>query len=380
MKKLITLLFITQLSFSQTPITNKVLIPFRDKNSWGLSDTLGRIVVKPFAKEIPDFLISDDGKFLSRYVIKTNKSYYVIDKNKKVLLPEANTYDSIRVNKFNPNHFMVFKKGKKGIFYKLKEVVPCLYDDVQITSNDSYEVTIGELSGLINSLGKLIIPVEYLRIHRSWEDEDDKNAKFVWVAEGMLVEKKFYDTKIESNSGFPAIGAADKVMGTVSVEEEIDYSAIQNELLKKYEKVEISQRFNVARIQKEGKQGMVDIMSNEEIILPIYEEVIPYDRDRNVIVYKVKKNGKYGLVKSGNRVLLECEFDAINDDQILIKDNKQGYIVFNTIYPYIKPKYQSIKSAGGIPINNNWQFGLFEVTTENGKGLVGENGVEFFRD
>mgnify|MGYP006160615057 CR=1 FL=1 len=145
-----------------------------------MSDTLGNIKVKPIYKEIKNFIIDYENDFASRYVVKSNKTYYVIDQNKKVLLPELNTYDSIYLNKNYPNHFWVFKKGKVGLYHKNKEIIGCFYDKITVLANESYEVQNGKLSGLINSLGKLIIPIEYVRIRPSWDEEDEKNPKFVF--------------------------------------------------------------------------------------------------------------------------------------------------------------------------------------------------------
>lgn len=382
MKKIILIVLLAQNLYSQTTISNKVLIPFRDKNSWGLSDTLGKIIVKPFAKEISDFIITNDGKFISRYVVKTNKTYYVIDKNKKVFLPEINTYDSIRLNKYQPDHFLVYRKGKVGMYHKNKEIVPCLYDDVELTANQSYEVKKGKLYGLINSLGTTVIPIEYTRIHSSWDDEDEKNPKFVWVAKGVLVEKKFYDTKIirKGDQEPPMLMAGVKTVAAEN-ESEINYNEIEKRLKQKYDFVKVNRYSNFASVGKNGKYGIVDIRNEEETIRPVYDEIVnPFQYDHDVIVYKVKKDGKYGLVKPGNISMLNCEFDDITQNNILEKDGKKGYITLNTIYPYIQPKYKTIKTIGGIEVNDRWQFGLFEVTTEKSKGWVGENGVEFFRD
>ncbi len=379
MKKIIILLFLIPNLYSQTKITNKVLIPFREKNLWGLSDTLGNIIVKPFAKKIKDFIISYDGNFTSRYVVKTNKNFYVIDKNKTIFLPELNSYDSIRLNINYPNHFWIYKKGKAGLFYKNKEFIACLYDQISPSYNESFKIKKGELVGVINSLGKLIIPIKYNNIYQSWEYEDEKNPKFVWVTDDGLVEKKILDTKITPKY-YGSI--SEKIVGVKDICGDCDdqYESIKKSLAKKYDFVKIQIANNLAFVTKGNKIGVVDLDTEEELVNPIYDEVEDYARDRDVKVFKVKLNGKYGLVKSNNLIVLNCEYDEINEDHVLTKDNKKGIIIFNTIYPYIKPKYLTIKSIEGIQVNENWQFGLFEVTTANGKGFVGENGVEFFKD
>lgn len=296
--------------------TNKVLIPYRDKNLWGLSDTLGNIKIKPIYKEIKDFVIDFENDFASRYVVKSNKSYYVIDQNKKVLLPELNVYDSIYLNKEYPNHFWVFKKGKVGLFHKNKEIINCLYDKITVSDNESYEVQKGKLSGLINSMGKLIIPIEYVNIHSSWDDEDEKNPKFVWIAEGMLVEKKFYDTKIISkNYGSNKIYAEE-----VGVYEAVpsDNKDIRKKLEAKYDKVdEFYSRSKYVIVTLNQKKGVVNLSNEEEMITPLYDDVTYFSTDKDEYVFRVKSNQKYGLLKEGNKVILENEFDTIEYDSKL---------------------------------------------------------------
>lgn len=370
-------------SLAQTTKKNNVLLPYRAKNVWGLSDTLGTIIVAPIYKEIKDFIINKDHNFASRYVVKTNKTYYVIDQNKKVLLPEQNLYDSIKLNSEHINHFWVYKQGKVGLFHSNKEIIPCLYDNIALVQNKSFIVQKGKLCGLINSLGNLIIPIEYKYIHYSWEEEDQKNPKFVWIAEGMLVEKKFYDTKVQEQNSNEKLSIAEvAIVSDIASEETDPISTVS----KKYDSFRIFNREKkYAYVSLNNKKGVVNFVTEEEIVKPIYEDVNYFAEDREKFVFKVKLDGKFGLIKEGNIVVLENEFDNIYYDYkeglyFLEKENKKGCIIFNTIYPPIKPKYLSIKSLDGIRISDRWQFGLFEVTTENGKGIVGENGVEFFKD
>ncbi|GAA4059019.1 WG repeat-containing protein [Flavobacterium chungnamense] len=379
MKKTLFLLLISLTIYAQKPINSNVLIPYRNKNLWGLSDTLGNIKVKPIYKDIKDFFIDKDTDFTSMYAVKTNKSYFVIDRNGKVIIPETYGYDSIYVNKFYYDRFLVYKKGKMGL-YKNKELIPCIYDKVEIGTNESYYVKMGKLSGLINAKGKLIIPVLYDDVHPSFEEKDDYNSEYVWVAEKKNEEKKFYDFKIPTK--------LDRSMYEKNIVEEAnsnDDDSDKEELFKaklkeRYDKVNIVMYYKVAYVEKNNKKGLVELPSLKEIISPIYEELSSYGWDNSEIVYKVKLNNKYGFVKPGNVTILNCEFDEIEDLGILIKDGKKGYYTFNSIYPYIQPKYLSIKNYDDIDINDTWQFKLFEVTTEKGKGYVGENGVEFFKD
>lgn len=389
MKKLycafFTLLF-TTLAFSQN---NSPLIPYRDGKLWGFCDTLGNVKVKPLYKEIKDFNINSGENMVSRYVVKTNQKYFVIDQNRKVLLPELNAYDSIYLNKYHENHFWVYKKGKVGLFFKNKEVLPCLYDAISVSYNGSYEVRNGKLCGLVNSLGKLIIPIEYLDIYKSWDDEDETNSKFVWVAKGLLVKKKFYDVIIEKNDDLSSSSLVGKAVEVMEADETISTDLYNGKIAKmeaKYDEIaQVNKYSHYAIVISKGKKGVYSLETEKEVVATKYDEVEFFNYDKGKKVFLVKLNQKYGLVKEGNISILECDYDKIEENEkhrviLISKNNKFGCVIFNTIYPPIQPKYKSIKSVDGIPISNSWQFGLFEVETETGKGYVGENGVEFFKN
>ncbi len=375
--KLSIVVLVTTISYGQT--STKVLIPYRDHNTWCLSDTLGTIKAKTTYKDIKDFIITRNKSFVARYLVKNNKNYFVVDQNQKVILPEMNPYDSIHLNEEFPNYYWVFKKGKVGIWTANKEIVNCLYNKITPTDNKSFVVEKGELKGLVNSQSKLIIPVEYQSIYSSWDEADQKNPKHVWVAEGVLVDKKFYDTKIKVDGtdlgNASVIGIVDSSGGGADVRNQK-----LEQLRAKYDKVDFNFYNDYAIVTKDGKVGVVQFDNQEELVTPLYEEVEQYGNDHGVSLYKVKKDHLYGLIKEGNTFFLNCEYDAILDDLTLVKGDKKGMIIFNSIYPSIAPKYFSIKEYKKIDISDTWQFGLYQVTTEKGKGLLGENGVEFFKD
>ncbi len=375
--KLSIVVLVTTISYAQT--STKVLIPYRDHSTWCLADTLGTIKVKTTYKDIKDFIITRNKGFTARYLVKNNKNYFVVDQSQKVILPEMNPYDSIYLNQEFPNYYWVFKKGKVGIWSANKEIVSCLYDKITPTDNKSFVVEKGELKGLVNSQSKLTIPVEYQSIYSSWDEVDQKNPKYVWVAEGVLVDKKFYDTKIKvegTDIGFASVkGIVDSSGGGADVRNQK-----LEQLRAKYDKVDFNFYNDYAIVTKDGKVGVVQFDNQEELVTPLYEEVEQYGNDHGVSLYKVKKDNLYGLIKEGNTFFLNCEYDAILDDKTLVKGNKKGIIIFNSIYPSIAPKYNSIKGFKQIDVSDSWQFGLFQVTTEKGKGLLGENGVEFFKD
>ncbi|MGX7668608.1 WG repeat-containing protein [Flavobacterium pedocola] len=386
-KTVLFLLLITTITYGQTQKTQedtKILIPYRVKNLWGLSDTLGNIKVQPAYKEIKDFHIAYNKKRSSRYVVKTNKNYFVINRSKKVFLPETNTYDSILISRSDINQFYVFKKGKAGLYTNGKELIPCLYDEIHPTHNSSFVVKKGKFAGLLNSSGKTIIPVEYDRIHPSYEDKDQNKPQFIWKAKGFFTDKEFSDVKVKKTSQ-ESESSAGMVELMDAKEADLDIDAIAHKLGKIYRFVDVDRYRKFAFVGKDKKTGVIDLRTESFIINPEYDYIMFSGEDHDKKIFEVVNNKKYGLVKEGNIFLLPVEYDKITSSYelgalLLKKDNKTGLYIFNTSYPFIPAKYEAIKKSMPIQINDTWQFGLFKVETEKGEGYVGENGIEFFKN
>lgn len=185
-------LLITVHLFSQNVKKNELLIPFREGNSWGLCDTLGVIKVKPFIANFDDFAIGSD--FMGQYVIKNKGKFSIVNQYKKVLLPNTDL-DSLRISNFS-NEILIYKNNKVGLLKDFKIFIPIEYDHISSVANGSFNVTKDHKQGLINSKGKLIIPVEYSFI--GWPKKENVNKeKMDWIAfYGNNEEMIYTDDKI----------------------------------------------------------------------------------------------------------------------------------------------------------------------------------------
>lgn len=372
-------LLLTTLLFSQTNVNP--LIPYRDGKLWGFCDTLGKVVVKPYFDKVIDVRYNPFEFNKAAFLLQKNNKKFVVNEKNQISVPVNHTYDSIRLKEFDINYVEVFKNGKMGLYSNLKEIIPCDYDNIDVMGNKSFRVYIGNKCGIINSKNKLIVPIKYNEIYPSWDDEDQANSKYVWDASNDKERVKYYDIKIALN-GDEALGALLEKRGG---NYESDYSSLKSELFKKYDKVEFDEYRNVAYVTKNNKIGVYSLLENRLFVDTIYDEVSYSDTNKGNAVFKVKLNGKFGLIIENNIVLLPIEYDKIEFNQKIsqleiFKNNKVGIKVLNTIYPTIEPKYIEFLDREGIPINNSWGFNIFLVKTENGIGYVGENGVEYFKN
>ncbi|MPT34728.1 MAG: hypothetical protein E2604_06490 [Flavobacterium sp.] len=131
--------------------------------------------------------------------------------------------------------------------------------------------------------------------------------------------------------------------------------------------------------------GVFDV-NQDKFIVKSDDKIEMFQSNHGYATFLMKKNGKMGLIDETGKMLLDYEYDAIEDKFwdgvcILKKDHKKGLFVLNSIYKPVQPKYKEIKILEAVPVSESWKFGLFEVTTTTGKkGLLGENGVEYFKN
>jgi hypothetical protein len=372
-------ILLTSNIFSQNLKKNELLIPYRDGNLWGFCDTLGVVKVKPFVKYMGKFTIDSD--FMGSYIIKNNNKFSIINQYKKTLLHEIDV-DSLEISNFS-NEILVYKNNKVGLLKDFKSFIPIEYDNISLVANESFSIRKNGKAGLINSKGKMIIPAQYSYI--GWPREENKDqTKFDWVAfTGFDEEKIFTDDKVLEDKK-PKLNSGYTVYASGESREE--YDKRQNEY-KKIEKLygEIVSVSGDFVIIKNGKQHRVYSMSKSKFILENDDIIDTFPSNHGYFTFSMKKNNKFGLIDEAGKVLLDFAYDKIkyklNGICLIEKDGKKGLFILNSIYKTIEPKYKEIKILEPVSINNHWQFGLFEVTTTNDKkGLLGENGIEYFKN
>lgn len=369
--------------FSQSLKKNELLLPYRDGNLWGFCDTLGKVRVKPFITGMGEFAITSPN-FKGRYVIRKNGKISIIDQNKKVLFPGA-SLDSVQMSNYS-NVIFVYKNNKEGILRDNKSLIPAEYDRVTPVVNESFEVEKGGKLGLINSKGKLIIPIKYEIIKRARVENKDQN-KFDWVAisrDGGNRKETIYTDDTFLDTDEPIVGPK---ITLVTMEESIEERDRTYNRLKEIEK----------------KYGEIVAVSDDKVVIKNATEYLVYAIDKDKIILKndgvikkfrshngsntflVEKKGQFGLVDETGKIILDYKYDKIEHELgavcFLEKENKKGIFFLNSIYKEVELKYTKIKILEPIQINDHWQFSLFEVTTIEGKkGLLGENGVEYFKN
>ena len=295
-------------AFSQNARKNELLVPYRDGNLWGLCDTLGKVKVKPFTTGMTDF-VTTPPNFKGRYVIKKNGKISIIDQHKKKLLVET-SLDSVQMYLFS-KVVVMYKNNKKGLLRNFKMLIPVQYDDVEFAENESFTVEKKGKKGLINSKGKLIIPIAYTTIYGSWSENSDENSnKFYWIAknensDGEGEEVNFTDNKVlveETPEWYspPVIGMK------IQITEEEENR--QKRIGEKYGEVVSfpinanSGNIDMYIIKMNGGYGVYDI-NKDKIILKSDDTIIDFGSNNGYVTFLMQKNGQMGLVDETGKVL-----------------------------------------------------------------------------
>ncbi len=101
---------------------------------------------------------------------------------------------------------------------------------------------------------------------------------------------------------------------------------------------------DVFKIQKEGKYGLINI-DGKEILTPEYEEISTLKGLKNSII--IKKDGKVGLVNTSGAIIISPNY---TDIQKFDDDYKHGYITIDE-----NKKYGLVSYAGSTILENKYE-------------------------
>jgi hypothetical protein len=366
-----------------------ILVPYRMGSKWGYSDTLGRISIQPKYDTATLFDYNRTGKEVIAEVVLKGKPMIINDKGKMIVPPN---YESVRcIKQLEDLSFYVFRENKVGVFTKGKEIIPPVYDYMNVEWGVQYKVGKANKEGLIDSKGKIAIPVVYDNLS---EGNSRQPGFRQWIGYNWnsATQDSFLVKTEEGYGSVYGLPPTEK-MGIVGFGAQL-YKLIDS----------AKRKFNLDSVQmvneitgiayKKGRKGLflpevpgnIHFFSRDYSIhrikyFPLYERDV---LNKNSVVYIIASlNGKYGIINDKEEEVLPFVYDEIEDrfDYYLLKqNNKIGFFIERTVYPIIQPSYDECLWKGFIPINSRWYFTLFKVI-KNGKiGFVGENGVAYFKD
>ncbi len=215
-------------------------------------------------------------KDYSIVIDKEDGSYNILDKNNNKLLKESYVY----IDYYKDNYFIVTKNS---------------------------------LTGIIDSLGKIIIPIQYATIQKIDKTEllkvtETTKNKIDIIGADLKIKDGLENAVLEKNEKYIKIYSNSDVKYFDISGKEIEYKDIENN--------------NSLYAKKQNdKWGFVDSNGNT-VVQFIYEMVT----EQNGNVAGIKQNGKWGIVDSTGKIILEPKYE-LND----IGNNKKFLNIYYEI-------------------------------------------------
>lgn len=361
-----------------------MLVPYRVKKLWGFSDVNGNIKIAPQYDDVKQiqYYWTDGLSFKSVMVVSKAGNTFAINHLNQNMTPVDGHYDDISLEPYDYGVVTVLKQGKRGLFYDRKQIIPCQYEHIEHQKNLSFRVSFNGRSGIINSKGTIIVPVNYYGISSknsdkeqvTWAASNDKNKNDEFKDDLVVDPGKQNSRSYTTYETSPA---------------QLDMSqARQDTIIKNIHKIypaaimdpEYSYLFH---IQKNGKWGIFNILTNKQTVPCQYDEVKVEKNTKPKIAIRVKKGTFYGYIDENNNVLAPLIFNAITTLYGNFSLHKGAYVgLLNSNLKYISPKYLSIQYSDGVyDAVATKLYDFYRVATASGqKGYINSSGFEYFTD
>lgn len=417
----------------------KSVLKYKENGKYGIIDFSGKKITKPIYESIESLeyregslLVEQNGKFgviniNGKQIVKMeydkieSDTYYTsekdymeagfivqvktddgyrygyINKDGKQLLPtEYNEINRVTDIKSDESiYLLVSKNGKYGILKNNKEILPCIYEEIEYNkTNNIFIAQKASKQGIIAIDGETIIPIEYdyiLCTGNKITAQKDEEVE-IYNAKGEKQQSK-YDNSIEtSNENYIiTIDEQDK-FGIVNKEGQV---LIRNE----YQYIEYAfEDYFIAT--ENGKVGVIDVNKGE--VIEFKYDIIQKIKDKNVLqaiisstntieIYnnKVEKQASIKdailytydnyikLISDKDMKYLDNNGNVISNKELLKenktfaykKDGKWGFIDSsdNTI---IEAKYDMVTEFNEYGFAGIKKDGKWGVVNEEGKIIV----------
>lgn len=308
---IIMFIFIIKGLVTKDELTGKVtsrsyFVSFKD-NKWGVIDNTGNNVIDPSYKEmivIPD---SKTGVFICTYDTNYETGEYktkaLNEKNEPIFMQYEKVEAISNKDKndnlwYESNVLKVQKDGKYGMIDLLgEELLETQYEEVSpiLGIKNLFKIKKDGKYGIVNSEGKIIIDTQYADIDVLGEDKV-----------GFIVKND------EGKYGI------------------IDYSRTQI-LEPKYDSVQNVYGNNLYVVTEAGKQKIVN-KESQDVLTTGFDSIEKIlSNQANSVIFV--KSGKYGVMNSSGEVLINAEYDKLEEAKgetfIAKKADKYGIINVN---------------------------------------------------
>lgn len=262
--------------------------PVYTNGKWGVINQKGEIVIEPQYDEMITIPDSKTDLFICTYDVdyinNTYKTKVINSKNEE----KFTEYDLVEsLENIDKNNVLWYEEG----VLKVKK---------------------GDLYGLMDYSGKIILPIEYSSID-----------VLLGVKNSIIIKKN------------EQVGLCDN-KGNIIIKPE--YKEIKS--------IEDDYKNGYIFINNDNLYGLIDFTKNI-VLEPIYEEIKPVASSS---IFIVKENGKLKAINKNKETLIEDKFDDVKqisgDNIIFVKNNKYGIININQEVK-IQAEYEDLQYAFG---------------------------------
>lgn len=371
MKKLLpAALLLCQLIFAQ----EKLAIPYRQGNLYGLCDTLGNVLVKPRYNAIKQFCYFTDKNRTSRFLVKDKNTWKVVNSAGKVMV-DNKKYDSLKIEWRDPHITYLYKNGVMGISFDNKVIAQPEYDNIEYATTGYMIVRKKYNRGLIDNTGKIVIPVTHSSLKDTYNPDHDG---IIWIDYDDDYKARIITKTPYIQYEMPEMEPMDFKQGP-----DLEEPNFAEGTFDQYQSIHFTKLFIV---EKNGLSGIYN-KDLQKVILPIvYTKLKTVDvhiQSGHAILCALK-DGKYGIIDETGNTILPFENDDMEIDPnsrmvYFEKDGLEGIYIPHTIYKPIAARYDHIKPYTDINVNGEWSFDIFEASRNGIEFYVGENGVEYYK-
>ncbi len=278
---------------------NNGLAKMWGKDGYGYINKQGETVIELKYKDIGDF---PTGKDTVTYVLENGKYGFINKQGQMVIKPQ---FDNVSKYAKNSNSFMVVKDGKYGfvnkqgdIFiqpqYQATDIENCKPMKCELHSKLSDTLSVVRKNnkvGVIDKLGKVIIPIKYDGISDEVTDKEiavKKDGKWGFInKQNTIIIPLQYDDARNFNNGLSAV-KQDGKWGFINQQGKMVIKPQYNK----------AENFNngVSAVKQSGKWGFIN-QQGKMVIKPQYDKVYRVF-DNGVVL--VKKADKYFIIDKHN--------------------------------------------------------------------------------
>jgi hypothetical protein len=359
-----------------------MLVPYRVKNLWGFSDVKGNLKIAPQydgVKQIK-YYWANGSSFKSVMVVSKGGNIFAINHLNQVIVPADGHFDELDVDYYYYGVVVVTKQGQKGVFYNRKQIVPCQYTYIEREKNLSFRVSNNGKSGIINSKGKIVVPVEYYGMHvkdsakehTTWIASNDKNKNDEFKDDLVVDPGKQESRTYSINEVSPL---------NISISQTQQDTIIKN-VRKIYPDALMDKQYSyLIYVKKDGKWGILNILKNKQTVPYEYDELKIEKNTKPKIAIRAKKGDLYGYIDDNNNVLAPIIFKSITtyySNFILLQPPKVGMLTGRQ--KYIAPRYLKIDYSDDVydAKTESLQEFYMVLTASGKKGYVNSAGFEYF--